>query len=93
MTINDTPKYIRDVQYDLYRRMSPAKKFRLVLDACRMGRVLAITGIRMLNPLATEEQVKQIWRKKLLGEKLYNEVYGNATPEMKIREIPKKPHL
>ncbi len=77
MTINDTPKEIREIQYELYRGMSPAKKIRLVFDACEMGRILAMAGIRMLNPSATEDEIKQIWRKQHLGERLYNEVYGN----------------
>ncbi len=77
MTINDTPKEIREIQYELYRRMSPAKKLRLVFDAYKMGQILAMAGIKMLNPSATEEEIKQIWRKQHLGEKLYNEVYGN----------------
>ena len=77
MTISDTPKEVREIQYELYRRMSPAKKLRLVFDACEMGRILAMAGIRILNPSATEEEIKQIWRKKHLGEKLFNEVYGN----------------
>jgi len=77
MTMNDTPKEIREFQYELYCMMSPAKKMELVFDACEMGRILAMAGIKMLNPSATEEEVLKIWRKQHLGEKLYNEVYGN----------------
>jgi len=74
---NDTPKEIREIQYELYRRMLPAKKMGLVFDAYKMGQILAMAGIRMRNPSATEGELRQIWRKQHLGEKLYNEVYGN----------------
>jgi len=57
--------------------MSPAKKIRLVFDAYKMGQILAMAGIRTLNSSATEAEIRQIWRKQHLGEKLYNEVYGN----------------
>jgi len=77
MAINDTPKEIREIQYELYRKMSPGKKIRLVFDAYKTGQILAIAGIRMRNPLATEDEVKQIWRKQHLGERLFDEVYGN----------------
>jgi hypothetical protein len=74
--LTDTPKEILEIQYDLYRRMSPAKKFELVCDAYRFGQLLAMAGIRMRFPNAGEKEVKQIWAKEHLGEKLYNEVYG-----------------
>jgi len=80
MTIyqNDTPKRISDIQYDLYRSMSPAKKITLLFDAYHTGRILAMAGIRMLRPTATEAEIRQIWIRQHLGEKLFSEVYGNA---------------
>jgi len=77
MSKNDTPKEIRQIQYQLYRGMSPAKKIRLLFDAYKMGQILSMAGIRMLNPSASEAEIRQIWRKQHLGEKLFNEVYGN----------------
>ena len=74
--ITDTPKEILEIQYDLYRRMSPAKKFELICDAYRFGQLLAMAGIRMRFPDADDKQVRQIWAKEHLGEKLYNMVYG-----------------
>jgi len=77
----DTPKSVLEIQYDLYRKMSPAKKFRIVCDAYRFGQFLAMTGIRMRYPNASEKEVKQIWAKEHLGEELYNKVYGGKTDE------------
>ena len=73
----DTPKSVLEIQYDLYRRMSPAKKFELVCDAYRFGQLLAMAGIRMHFPDADDKQVRQIWAKEHLGEELYYKVYGD----------------
>ena len=48
----DTPKEVLEIQYDLYRKMSPAKKFRIVCDAYRFGQSLAMAGIKMRYPSA-----------------------------------------
>jgi hypothetical protein len=77
MGISDTTSEARDVQYDLYRRMSPARKIELVFDAYRTGQLLSMAGIRMQYPNATEEEVWHIWAKRHLGEDLYNKVYGS----------------
>jgi len=74
---NDTPKEISDIQYELYRGMSPAKKITLLFDAYHTGRILAMAGIRMLKPSATEAEIRQIWARKHLGGKLFSEVYEN----------------
>ena len=50
MGISDTTSEARDVQYDLYRRMSPARKIELVFDAYRTGQLLSMAGIRMQYP-------------------------------------------
>jgi hypothetical protein len=81
MKISDTTVEAREVQLKLYRRMSPARKMELIFDAYRTGRLLAMAGIRMLNPDATEKQIWHIWAKKHLGEDLYNKVYGNKENE------------
>ncbi len=75
---NDTPKEISEIQYGLYRSMSPAKKMTLLFDAYHTGRILAMAGIRMLNPSATEAEIRQIWVRQRLGEKLFTEAYGNV---------------
>jgi hypothetical protein len=76
MRISDTTSEARDVQYDLYRRMSPARKIELVFDAYRTGQLLSMAGIKMQYPSAGEDEVWHIWAKRHLGEELYNKVYG-----------------
>ena len=78
MIISDTTPEAMRIQYDLYRRMSPAKKIELIFDAYRTGRLLSMAGIRMQYPEASEEQVWHIWAKRHLGEQLYNKVYGSG---------------
>jgi hypothetical protein len=78
LSISDTTPEAIEVQYDLYRRMSPAKKIELVFDAYRTGRLLSMAGIRTQNPSASEDEVWHIWAKRHLGEGLYNKVYGAA---------------
>ncbi len=77
----DTPKEVLKIQYDLYRKMAPSKKFRIICDAYRFGQSLAMAGIRMRFPDATQKEVKQIWAKEHLGEELYNKVYKDKSGE------------
>ena len=83
MKISDTTPEARQVQFELYRRMSPARKIELIFDAYHTGRLLAMAGIRLLNPTATEKQLWHIWAKKHLGEELYNKVYGTKENEQR----------
>ena len=81
MSISDTAPQARQVQFELYRRMSPARKIELIFDACRTGQLLAMAGIRMLNPAAADKQLWHLWAKQHLGEDLYNKVYGTQKNE------------
>ena len=78
MSLSDTTADAMRIQYDLYRRMSPAKKIELIFDACRTGQLLSMGGIRMQYPDAGDKQIWHIWAKRHLGEDLYNKVYGSG---------------
>jgi hypothetical protein len=73
---SDTSPEARRVLYDLYRRMSPARKFELICDTYEMGRQLALAGLRMRHPEASEEEIWHLWARQHLGDELYEEVYG-----------------
>ncbi|UCG49168.1 MAG: hypothetical protein JSU94_05165 [Phycisphaerales bacterium] len=77
MNSRDTSAEARQVQVEIYRRMSPARKFELIRGAYEFGRALAMAGIRMRYPNATSGQVRQIWLKEHLGEQLYSRIYGD----------------
>lgn len=78
---SDTSPEARRVQYDLYRRMSPARKFEIICDTYEMGKQLALAGLRMRHPNATEDELQRLWAQQHLGPELFEEVYGQRTHE------------
>ena len=77
----DTSKEANKVLIDIYRRMSVADKVKHIFEAYQTGKLLAMAGLRQLHPQATENQIWYLWAKQHLGEKLFNEVYGDKTNE------------
>lgn len=77
MNKTDTTPEVMKVINELYRQMSPARKFELICNAYRFGQSLAMAGIKLRHPNATKKQIWHLWAKQHLGEKLYNKVYGN----------------
>jgi hypothetical protein len=73
---SDTSPEARRVLHDLYRRMSPARKFQLILDTYEMGRQLAMAGLRMRHPDASKDQLWRLWAQQHLGRELFEKVYG-----------------
>jgi len=78
---SDTSPEAQRVQDDIYRRMSPARKFQLVFHTYEMGRQLAIAGLRMRHPDATEEELWRLWAQQHLGRELFEEAYGISAHE------------
>ena len=81
MKNSDTSSDARRVQIDIYRRMTPARKFELIAEAYEFGKSLAMAGIRLRYPDATEEQVREIWARQHLGDELYEQAYGSKEDE------------
>ncbi len=75
-TKSDTSPEARRVLYDLYRRMPLGRRLELVFDMCDTGRALAIAGLRMRHPEATEEELQRLWARQHLGQELFERVYG-----------------
>jgi hypothetical protein len=73
---SDTSPEARRVLYDLYRRMPLGRRLELVFDMCDTGRLLAIAGLRMRHPDATQEELKRLWARQHLGQELFERVYG-----------------
>jgi hypothetical protein len=78
---SDTSPEARRVLYGLYRQMSPARKFEIICDTYEMGRQLALAGLRMRHPDATEDELWRLWARQHLGSELFEEVYGRPTHE------------
>jgi len=78
---SDTPPEVRRVQCEIYRRMSPARKFRLILDTYEMGKRMAMAGLRMRHPDATQDELWRLWAQQHLGRELFEKVYGASAHE------------
>lgn len=63
-------------QIEIFRRMTSAEKFRLVSDADRTARRLALAGLRRRYPAAGPEELQRRLMDLLLGEELAAKVYG-----------------
>jgi hypothetical protein len=73
---SDTSPEVRRVLYDLYRRMPLGRRLELVFDMCDTGRLLAMAGLRMRHPGASEKELKRLWAGQHLGRELFERVYG-----------------
>jgi hypothetical protein len=80
-TKSDTDPEALAVQYEIYRKMTPARKLEIIFDLYRMGQELVMAGIRMRNPDATDEQVWRLWARQHLGAELFETVYGQPHHE------------
>ena len=68
------------VQCEIYRQMPADRKIEMVFESYRTGRLLAMAGIRMRNPQATDEDLWRLWARGHLGEELFESVYGRIEP-------------
>ncbi len=76
MNARDTTRQANEVLIDVYRRMPSTVKLFHIFEAYRVGRTLAMAGLRRSHPDAGEKEIWQLWAKQHLGEELFNNVYG-----------------
>ena len=81
MNNTETSPEAEQVLIELLRNMPSAKKGDLVFDVLKMGRELAIAGLQYRFPDATDEQIRLLYAKQQLGDKLFREVYGDKSRE------------
>ncbi len=81
MNNTDTSPEAEKVLIEILRNMSPAKKGDLVFDVLKMGRDIAIAGLRYRFPNSADEQIRLLYAEQHLGEKLFREVYGDRSSE------------
>jgi hypothetical protein len=71
---DDTAPEIERMQTEIYRRMTPSRKWELLDSLYRLARELHAAGVRMNNPHATDEDVLTEWLRATLDERLFIEV-------------------
>ena len=74
----DTPPDVVRVHYEICRRVPIGRKLELAFDMYDTGRLLAMAGLRMRHPDASEEQLQRLWARQHLGSELFERVYGSA---------------
>jgi hypothetical protein len=71
---------------EIYRMISLAKKMRLWMNARETGKQIAMAGLRMRNPDATEEQIWHMWARQQLGDELYEAAYRERIDADRAKE-------
>src|SRR4051794_19213002 len=65
--LTDTTPEAQRVLNECLRRMSPERRWRMILDLQRTARALHEAGYRMRHPGATRRAIQADWRKMALG--------------------------
>ena len=73
---SDTSPEAAEAQLRVFRAMSPARKIALVEDANRTARRLALAGIELRFPHASESERFRLLMDLILGKELAARVYG-----------------
>lgn len=73
----DTQLEVKRIHYGICRSLSDNRRLELAFDMCDAGRLLAIAGLRMLHPNASEDQLQRLWAQGYLGFELFEQVYGS----------------
>jgi len=74
----DTTRELRQVHYAISRRLSAGRPLELAMGMVDAGRAIAIAGLRLRYPAASEAELQRLWAREYLGEALYQQVYGLA---------------
>jgi len=81
MNKKDTSPDAQQVLIEIYRKMPTPIKIIHIFEAYQTGKMLAMAGLRDRHPNASEKKIWYLWAKQHLGEKLFNEVYGEVPDE------------
>lgn len=67
------------MQYDICRRVPAGRKLELAFDMYDTARLIALAGLRMLHPDASEARLQRLWALRHLGPELFEQVYGEPS--------------
>ncbi|MGE5293697.1 MAG: hypothetical protein ACM3VT_02610 [Solirubrobacterales bacterium] len=79
--MKDTPPEVQRIHYAIIRKLPLSRRLGLVFDACEMGRGIAMAGLRMRHPNATEKELWWLWAHQHLGQELFDQAYGSPREE------------
>jgi hypothetical protein len=74
--LSDTRPEVTEIQMDLLRKASPARRLALLGQMNQTVKVLALAGLRSNYPDETPEQLRRRLADLLLGPELACKVYG-----------------
>ena len=75
-SLSDTHPKMDALRTELLRKASPARKLEMLADLNASARNLAMTGLRLRHPHASEAELRRRLADLLLGEVLARKVYG-----------------
>ena len=79
-SVNDTSDDAAEARHRVLRAMPPSRKVALVEDANRTARRLALAGIQLRFPGASDEERSRLLIDLLLGEELAVRAFGPRRP-------------
>jgi len=72
----DTDPAAERVLFQLLREATPARKMRMILEANRTARALALAGLRARHPGDSPERIRRRLADLWLGPELATKAYG-----------------
>lgn len=72
----DTHPKIEQIQIQMLRHASSARKFEMVTQMNNTVRMFMFAGLERRNPNATPEELRYLFANLLLGEELARKVYA-----------------
>jgi hypothetical protein len=72
--LNDTSPDVEQKQLEIYRQMTPGRKWQLLDGMFRMARQLHAAGVRMDNSQASDDEILTAWLRATLDQSLFEEV-------------------
>jgi hypothetical protein len=73
---SDTHPRMEALQIQLLRQATPSRKMEMLAQLNASVRLLALSGLRLRYPQASETELRRRLAELLLGEELAHKVYG-----------------
>lgn len=76
MRSRDTTPEAHAVQQEIYRKMEPGQRIRLVIEMSECAREISIAGVMAREPELTREEARLQVLRSILGDALFEAAYG-----------------